>query len=230
MTHTGFSQLRNGGKRVQSTLGRWKSSVLEPLNPALPNRVGLGWFRRRSSWALDPKLCPCDLHFVEYLDERHLTNKTIFHFGTGGHHYVGVECHARGTNEVLGVTAAAREHQAYVKLVLADAALAKSYKVLFADIYTLTETTLPDFDVVSLFHLCEFTPSSQPEDAGAVIHDDESLLGLFVSKLKPGGKILFYEGSFGWRRAQAIVSDFVDRGLLRPVESFKTLLVYEAGA
>ena len=44
------------------------------------------------NWFLDEKQCPCDVHFVEWLEEQGQTGKRIYHFGTGGHHYVGIRC------------------------------------------------------------------------------------------------------------------------------------------
>ena len=34
----------------------------------------------------------CDVHLIEWLDEKRITDAAIYHFGTGGHHYVGIEC------------------------------------------------------------------------------------------------------------------------------------------
>ena len=43
-------------------------------------------------WDLRIKECPCDVHFVAWLDANRITDSTIYHFGTGGHHVVGIEC------------------------------------------------------------------------------------------------------------------------------------------
>ena len=37
-------------------------------------------------WGLRVEQCPCDVHFVEWLEELGLTGKRVYHFGTGGHH------------------------------------------------------------------------------------------------------------------------------------------------
>ena len=42
------------------------------------------------TWSLDEAQCPCDLHFVEYLQEKEAKDAAIFHFGTGNHHIVGL--------------------------------------------------------------------------------------------------------------------------------------------
>ena len=60
-----------------------------------------------ASWDLREKECPCDVHFIEWLDRNGITDSTIYHFGTGGHHYVGIECASeKRRNAVLGITAA----------------------------------------------------------------------------------------------------------------------------
>ena len=41
------------------------------------------------SYPLEPDVCPCDVHFIEYLQDNNITNKAISHFGTGEHHILG---------------------------------------------------------------------------------------------------------------------------------------------
>jgi len=69
-------------------------------------------------WDLRTQECPCDVHFVEWLESVRLKGIRIYHFGTGGHHHVGVEC-ARPhlNNTVFGVTASPKEYKSYVDLV-----------------------------------------------------------------------------------------------------------------
>lgn len=124
---------------------------------------------------------------------------------------------------MIGVTASAPEHQAYTQLVLKNRALAKYYKVLFADVYTLTANTLPMFDVVTLFHLCEFYLS---DNASSVHQTDQSLLQLLLDKLNPGGKIAFYIGSWGWDQTQVILQALESAGKIKQVDAYKTLLIY----
>jgi hypothetical protein len=65
-------------------------------------------------WYLDEAMCPCDLHFLKYLEHEKATRQTIFHFGTGEHHVVGIRCHEAGSGHaVLGITASTQEHDAY---------------------------------------------------------------------------------------------------------------------
>jgi SAM-dependent methyltransferase len=195
--------------------------------PALPNGIGMALYQARSSWILHPDSCPCDIHFVEYLKEFNIQGRSIFHFGTGEHHVVGLQNQMFDQpNEVLAITASAPEHQVYVRLVLENTGLSKYYKVFFADIYTLTSNTLPRFDVVTLFHLCEFY---LPENAPLVHQTDESLLQLFLDQLNPGGKIFFYTGSQKWQLAQPIVQAFEAAGKIRQIGEYKSLVVYDKG-
>src|SRR5262249_17297818 len=110
-----------------------------------------------NSWPLTLTNCPCDLDFVRYLEARQLAGNLIFHFGTGAHHLVGKNNYERGNpNEILAIPASGDEHQAYIDFVVNHPAAANHYKVLFADIYTLNARMLPRFDLVTLFHLCEY--------------------------------------------------------------------------
>jgi SAM-dependent methyltransferase len=198
-------------------------TIRDIIRPPLPQRVGLSYYQKASFWTLQNN-CPCDIEFLEYLQRSPIESKTIFHFGTGGHHIVGLENQEFDhPNEIIGITASAPEHRAYIKLVLKNAALAKYYKVLFADIYSLTANILPMFDIVTLFHLCEFY---FPENTASIHHNDTSLVQLFLDKLNPNGRLLFYTGSSEWGRAQPIVQALELAGKIQQSETYKTLLVY----
>ncbi|WP_052754446.1 hypothetical protein [Calothrix sp. 336/3] len=192
--------------------------------PEVPEDNGMKAYFKDSLWQLNVN-CPCDVHFNEYIQQNNIHGKSIFHFGTGEHHIIGLENQKlEQKNEILAITASAPEHKSYVDFVIEDESLGKYYKVLFADIYTLTANTIPNFDIINLFHLCEFYVESR---AHLLNQNDESLLQLFLDKLNPQGKILFYSGSFRWDRAEKIVASFVTNGKIRPVGEFKTLLIYE---
>jgi SAM-dependent methyltransferase len=211
---------------TQTPIARKLISTIRQIRPSIPQIVGLSYYQKASYWALDRNQCPCDLEFVDYLKRSAIANKTIFHFGTGGHHIVGLENQKFARpNEVIGITASVPEHRAYTQLVLKDSTLAKDYKVLFADIYTLTQNTLPTFDLVALFHLCEFY---LPENAASVHQNDESLVQLFLDKLNPDGKLVFYTGSWAWNQAEAIVRTFESAGKIKQIDQYKTLLIYAA--
>ncbi|HLP87077.1 MAG TPA: hypothetical protein VK184_00525 [Nostocaceae cyanobacterium] len=195
-------------------------------HPVLPHWVGAEFYRKTSFWKLQPELCPCDLELMEFLQNNQVENKTVFHFGTGIHHILGLENHKLAVpNEVIGITASVPEYEEYMNLCLQNRGLNKFYKVVFADIYTLTARCLPMLDIVSLFHLGEFYMA---EEAAFVHHDDESLVELFLSKLNPGGKVLFYKNSTGFGKAEKIIKSFEEQGKMRQVEEYKHLLVYGA--
>ena len=44
----------------------------------------------QENWGFRVAECPCDLHLTDYIAERALTDRTIYHFGTGDHHHVGI--------------------------------------------------------------------------------------------------------------------------------------------
>jgi len=211
-----------------------RSSIVRKLyyskvkRPDLPNGIGMAVYQARSSWTLQPDSCPCDIQFVEYLKQANIQGKNIFHFGTGAHHFVGLQNqNFDRPNEILGITASAPEHQAYIQFVLNNTALAKYYKVLFADIYTLTASTLPTLDIATLFHLCEFY---LPENADFLHQNDESLLQLFLDKLNPDGKLFFYSGSQRWQLAKPIIQAFEAAGKIQQIDDYESLLIYAKGS
>lgn len=179
---------------------------------------GLGY------WPLSEEECPCDVHFREYLASRDIGGKSIFHFGTGAHHFVGAGELGRGNpNYVLAVTASPEEHADYIDLIIGSPRLARFYKVIFTDIYTLDGASLPAFDIVTLFHLCEYW---DPVKSAYAPLDDRKLLGLMIEKLKPGGQIIAYTRSRSWDKAWPLFEAAVAAKALRAAEPFKTLNVY----
>ena len=109
-----------------------------------------------------------------------------------------------------------------MRRVIRAPALATDYKVLFADIHSLRAAALPEFDLVSLFHLCEF---GDPASA-ARVHDAAGVLQTFISRMAPGGRLLLYRGSFGYRAALALVDARVAAGDLAHVEDYASLSIY----
>ncbi len=198
------------------TFGNLKEKLLHTI---MPGRMKIVSYK----WPLIPEICACDVHFSDYLLENNVRQKSVFHFGTGSHHVVGTRnLGDKLENDIFGITAAPGEQSDYVKLVTRDAALAEHYKVLFADIYTMNAASLPQFDVISLFHLCEFTPAA---DAVGRL-DDRQLLDVFLSRLKPGGRILFYASSFAADRTLGLVEEKVAEGRLAQEATYKSLLAY----
>lgn len=175
-------------------------------------------------WYLDEAQCPCDVHFVRYLEREKLAGATIFHFGTGEHHHVGIKCHEMGLGHaILGITASPREHDFYEKLVIESPEIGRSYKVQFGDIYQLDARLLPEFDVVALFHVGEFR-TEKNDEYGALT--DEEMVRLLVGRLKGPARILFYSGSYAFDVAERITAKLVAEGLLEPAGSFETLRVF----
>ena len=178
----------------------------------------------KHSWPLRPDVCPCDLDFCDFVDEHHVRGDVIFHFGTGEHHIVGRRNIALEVpNHILAITASRPEYTAYIDFIIANPLAANYYKVVFADIYTLSARILPQCGLVTLFHLCEFFRAQHSAYAPL---DDRRLLDLFISRLRPGGRVLFYRGSLAADRMMIIVDEFVNAGKLVYEKDYKTLLVY----
>ena len=48
-------------------------------------------------WDLHEDVCPCDVHFNDWVAKQKLKNKSIYHFGSGTHHVVGIKQAENGT-------------------------------------------------------------------------------------------------------------------------------------
>jgi hypothetical protein len=179
----------------------------------------------KMSWPLDAEKCPCDIHFFDYCRTYGICDKSVFHFGTGQHHYVGIRnMELRPPNEILGVTASREEYSSYIDLIVDNPLIANYYKVLFCDIYTMRPRSTPSFDLVTLFHLCEFYSANNRAYTDG---DDLSILTMFIAKLHPGGQLLFYCGSKNFAAAEVLVDRKVSEGILRKQTEFKTIVAYE---
>lgn len=175
-------------------------------------------------WALRPAECPCDLQFIEWLDENRITDAAIFHFGTGGHHHVGIECaRPERRNSVLGITASPEEHGDFVKLVIEHPEVLRFYNVVFGDIYILNPKLLPTFDAVTLFHLHEYR-GERGNDYGSM--SDLDVARLLTTKVRPGGHVLFYTGSFAFDPTRELIAAWERDAGVERVGMFKSLLVY----
>ena len=177
-------------------------------------------------WDLNVEVCPCDVHFNEWTEMQRLAGKTIYHFGTGMHHTVGIRQAENGSgNSVFAITAAKQEYDSYIELATQKPAVAKSYLVYFGDIYLSNPMLLPNVDIATMFHLCEFVqPNTNSPDYGGLT--DRGLLDLITSKVRPGGHILFYMKSFAFDEAEVIVADWARTGEVERIGEYKTLLVY----
>jgi hypothetical protein len=161
--------------------------------------------------------------FVSLARQTGWTGKTIFHFGSGAHHLVGREVGAGLANGVMAITASREEHDAYIDMILADANLASNYTLLFGDVYTLSSRMLPRFDLVNLFHLCEFY---RPEHRAYTTLNDRSVVGLFLQRCRRGGKLLFYAGSDGFAHARPVLRYWSRAGMMRFEGAYRSLRIY----
>ena len=177
-------------------------------------------------WDLHVDICPCDVHVNDWIADQKIRNKLLYHFGTGTHHVVGKEQAENGSgNKVFGITASIEEYDAYIKMVSGSSKIAKSYIAYFGDIYLTSGALLPDFDVVTMVHICEFFfPNTASAEYGGM--DDRGVLDLFTRKTKSGGHILFYTKSIGFEKAKAIVAAWEKEAPVTRVGDFKTLAVY----
>ncbi len=177
-------------------------------------------------WYLDEAQCPCDIHLADYIEAQGIRDRSIFHFGTGEHHIVGIRSHeAKTGNLVLGITASPREHEFYEKLVIERPEIGWNYKVFFGDIYQLRAPLLPEFDVLSLFHVGEFR-TEKNDSYGALT--DEAMVRLLIGRLRGLRQVIFYSGSYAFDVAQGIADKLVAEGVLEPVGSFKSLRIFRA--
>ncbi len=178
----------------------------------------------KGAWALRPDDCPCDIHFVDWMVERGAVGETVFHFGTGGHHYVGVKLGETDLGvSIMGVTATSREYDSYIDLVTHRPELARTYCVYFGDIYTANPALMPTYDVVTLFHLCEFR--TEENDAYGALTDLE-LIRVFAGRTRPGGRLVFYTGSYAYAQAEPIIAEWAAAGAFEEVEGFRSLRVF----
>ncbi|MDP2409213.1 MAG: hypothetical protein Q8M26_02890 [Pseudolabrys sp.] len=176
------------------------------------------WMRREN----------CDIHLIEWLDQQRITDAAIYHFGTGGHHHVGIECaKPERRSSVFGITASPQEYENYVKLVTGRPEVLRYYNVVFGDIYLLNEKLLPTFDVVTLFHLCEFR-GPQTDAYGGLT--DLAVTNLLTDKTRPGGHILFYTGSFAFEPAKVVIAQWEKQRRVERVGEYKSVLVYRKAA
>ncbi len=175
------------------------------------------------NWYLDEALCPCDVHLIEWLEAEGVRGSTVFHFGTGGHHVLGLSNMEKGApNTILGITASPKEFDDFVKFAIEKPTLSRDYQVLFGDIYLLNARMLPRIDVASLFHLCEFRGDSQDAYGGLT---DRQVIETLLTVMPVGGRVLLYTGSFAYPDAARIADALVAEGVLAEAGTFKTLRV-----
>ncbi|MBX9777569.1 MAG: hypothetical protein K2Y71_24580 [Xanthobacteraceae bacterium] len=170
----------------------------------------------------------CDIELVEWLDQQRITDASVYHFGTGGHHYVGTECAKPARRiSVLGITASPQEYQNYVRLVTRRPEVLRYYNAVFGDIYLLNEKLLPSFDLVTLFHICEFR-GPQTDAYGGMT--DLAVTNLLTDKTRPGGYIFFYTSSFAFDKAKPVIAQWEKERPVERIGDYKSILVYRKAA
>ena len=187
--------------------------------------VEMNYFR--GYWVMQDDLCPCDNHFNEWIEAEGITGKTIYHLGTGTHHIIGqTQSQNESRNRVFAITASKEEYEAYMDLVTENPRVAKTYVCYFGDIYLTKPELLPDFDVVTMFHICEFFfPNTASKEYGGLT--DPKVLDLFTAKTRKGGYILFYKHSMGFHKLEKWLPKWEKKAPVKRVGEFKTLIVYK---
>ena len=176
------------------------------------------------AWGLDKDRCPCDFHFLEWIEQQNVRNKTLFHMGTGAHHLVGKTLSTNDSNNlVIGLTACPTEYDHYMQMAIDDPRISGLYKPVFTDIYQLDTRQLPNIDIATLFHLCEFTNEIRTVGPGI---GDRAVIQLMIEKMPNGGHLLFYTSSFGFERLEPIIDDIESQGLIVRQEDYESLRVY----
>lgn len=173
------------------------------------------------AWELDESVCPADLHLIDWIKQQNITDSSIFHMGTGAHHRLGMHMSLNGSNNmVMGITACPEEYKRFLDMMLENPFVGRCYKPFFGDIYQLDARQLPQFDVISIFHLGEFTNEIRGGITGLT---DEEVLDLLISRAKADTRFVFYKNSFGLPKIRESV-----KSRFELIEEFKTLLVYKA--
>lgn len=176
-------------------------------------------------WDLRVKECPCDVQFCDWLEANDVRGRAIFHFGTGGHHILGLHNVEKGLkNAILGITASPGEIRTYETMIVENPEIGWGYKAFFGDIYQLDARLLPMFDIVTLFHVGEFR--TEANDAYGALTDDQ-MVRLLCGRTKEGGTLAFYAGSYAYDKARVVHDRLVEEGILKPKGRYETLPLFE---
>ena len=100
----------------------------------------------------------------------------------------------------------------------------KSYLAYFGDIYLTNARLLPELDIATMFHAGEYIgANTTTAEYGGV--DDLGVTRILLDRMRPGGHVLFYTGSFAFDKAEAIATTLEREGKLAREGTFKSLLV-----
>jgi len=176
------------------------------------------------NWDLDVEKCPCDQHFLDWLEYKNLSEKVIFHMGTGLHHLIGKTLSKSDKNFLIfAITAAPTEYKEYMQTIMDDPKVGWRYKAIFGDIYQLDKRQYNKLDIVNLFHLCEFTNEVRTQGFG---HTDKDIIKMFLDSLTKKGYILTYVNSFGFNKTNDLFNELENENLIQHVEDYKTLRIW----
>ena len=124
---------------------------------------------------------------------------------------------------VVGTADTKGQELRYVKLLIDHPQLGFSYKVYFGDIYQIDRRLMPELDYATLFHLGEYRTAEN--DKYGAMTDDEATLVL-ADKLRPGGELHFYSGSFAYDRAEASARALAKVRAFADAGSYKSLRIW----
>lgn len=169
-------------------------------------------------WKLDPERCPCDVDFVSYMKENNITQKNIFHMGSGLHHSVGIQGAKLG-NRVTSITNDEAEYAVYAKMAKRRGEILAFYQCILGNIYKSSVMGYRPFDIINLFHLGE---QIEPNDPGPAW-----VISTYIDKMKGSGKFIFYRGSSAIDRMSPRFEQLEANGF-RFMSIYKSLLICEA--
>lgn len=151
-------------------------------------------------WPWQPALCPADQEFIAWLlENKKAITGPVFHMGPGEHHRVGRTCDVIGV-ECFSMTVS--EDEAFW-----DPGL-YGYRVIVDSVNEYDFSKLPEFQVMTLFHLGEM-----PDRFG---EPTQELLQSLFDRVISGGTLILYKGSSAWDRVSPIFTG------LRPVNRIYT--------
>ena len=104
--------------------------------------------------------------------------------------------------------------------------LGRHYKVLFSDIYQTNLALLPEFDIVTLFHLGEFWSANNAPFAAL---DDRGLLEGMADKVAKGGHIAFFTGSFAYDVAAKLIPEVLPQRGFTELPPCASLRIFRRG-
>ena len=176
-----------------------------------------------AKWDLDIARCPCDAHFNDWVKQKKLRNKLIYHFGTGNHHVVGLkQATNKSNNAVFAITASKEEYASYIELAINRPSLEELSRLFWRHLPHQSRNCCR----TSTSSRCSISANSSMTNKAYGGVDDAKLLDMLTAKTRLGGHILFFTGSFAFPSADKIIAKWEKNGRVKRVGAFKTLLVF----